>query len=551
MSSREQPPLSFGQVWGFQNFQQRRLQVLQIGLGTFGTFLHNACDSDEVYANLTWLLASTSDDSRSMLGVGVEPVPEHISALRPFLELMPNSSLVQAAVSRRESTVDVYSLPLGVYEKCLAVVDPSQRESFIMECSYVLNMSCVSQIHPGIPKRTESLESEFGVEVKVEAIKANALTYSGLSSLLQFHGVELLVIDAEGYDCQILESVIDYCKQPCNSHAWPDVIQFETMGHCDVIEGFEAEQAMAQALRNFGYTVVCKGKDMALVRSAALASQPRLRKWIDACRCDRCDAQGECGMPFMFSSSTGLLCSGCHNIFSIFGRSAWEWEELPRQGLINLATNGAVLWGVSEEREALCFWCGQWEAFDGHVVQLSVAYDHEMWGVGASGQVLRRRYDSDKSWTVLKADAQLKCVSVSCDGSMVCGIDFEEKLVVFDALEEQWHYMSGRLVQVSLSWGGEQIWGVNSVGDVFCRAGWRGYWETLVTPGPFRQVAISGNGHHLWGIDCDGKVWYMRVGSKDWLSIGGRLIELCVAYDGDQVWGICVDRRLWKCSLTM
>ncbi len=86
-------------------------------------------------------------------------------------------------------------------------------------------------------------------------------------------------------------------------------------------------------------------------------------------------------------------------------------------------------------------------------------------------------------------------------------------------------------------------------GDVFYRAGWGGRWETIQAPGQFRHVAISGDGYHLWGIDSANRIWYMRVGSKSWLGIGGKLADLCVSYGGDRVWGMCVEGRLWTCTL--
>ena len=68
----------------------------------------------------------------------------------------------------------------------------------------------------------------------MEVLTSSSLAYADLTGLLQFSGVEVLVIDAEGYDCCIIESMIDYCTR--NSEAWPDIIQFETWGHCNAHE---------------------------------------------------------------------------------------------------------------------------------------------------------------------------------------------------------------------------------------------------------------------------------------------------------------------------
>ena len=49
--------------------------------------------------------------------------------------------------------------------------------------------------------------------------------------MLNFRGTDVLMIDAEGHDCQILQSMIDHCETAGDDSLWPDVIQFETMGH--------------------------------------------------------------------------------------------------------------------------------------------------------------------------------------------------------------------------------------------------------------------------------------------------------------------------------
>ena len=65
---------------------------------------------------------------------------------------------------------------------------------------------------------------------------------------LNFKGVELLLIDAEGYDTRILRSVAEYCEtQEFNgSWEWPEVICCETLGHCNKTDGEGSEDACLQ-----------------------------------------------------------------------------------------------------------------------------------------------------------------------------------------------------------------------------------------------------------------------------------------------------------------
>ena len=62
-------------------------------------------------------------------------------------------------------------------------------------------------------------------------MKTNMWTYGKLAKELDFSGCELLVIDAEGDDTKILRSMISHCWE--TGKGWPDMIAFETQGHCD------------------------------------------------------------------------------------------------------------------------------------------------------------------------------------------------------------------------------------------------------------------------------------------------------------------------------
>ncbi len=89
-------------VTGVQHYRGQRLNILHIGLGTFGTFVQHLTEPDEEHWNLGLLLGASSTSSKDLLAVGVEPVPEHISRLRLALTSLPNASLVQAAIGQRD-----------------------------------------------------------------------------------------------------------------------------------------------------------------------------------------------------------------------------------------------------------------------------------------------------------------------------------------------------------------------------------------------------------------------------------------------------------------
>ena len=120
-------------VYGKTDFRGQRLNVLQIGLGTYGTFLQNLAYPDQAHMSIAWLLKAVSDQSNSLLGVGVEPVPEHIGTLRPCLADLPNTSLVQAAITTETQSVDIYTVTSDEVRESLEKVSLTQRQEFMRQ----------------------------------------------------------------------------------------------------------------------------------------------------------------------------------------------------------------------------------------------------------------------------------------------------------------------------------------------------------------------------------------------------------------------------------
>jgi len=112
--------------------------------------------------------------------------------------------------------------------------------------------------------------------------------------------------DRAGYDAQILRSIIDYCHH-CPD-AWPELIQFETMGHCDK-EGWSTEWHVIKQLQGEGYILVnYSGHNSHLVLGIALEREQRLKDGVNAWRCSTCKRTWE--LP----SSTiqqGCYCRRC------------------------------------------------------------------------------------------------------------------------------------------------------------------------------------------------------------------------------------------------
>lgn len=302
-----------GLVTGCRDFEGYRLNILQIGLGTCRTFLQNLTDPSNSHQSVSWLLTAATDRSWRLRGVGVEPVPEHVEHLQPALESLPYTSLLQGAVSTCSEDVEVFAVTPQMYENAASKVPWALRDSFDNLVIYLRNMSCVGQKHPDLDRCYKQLEAMIGVGVEMEPIRARAFSYSEMSSMLNFNGVEVLIVDAEGHDCRILQSMIDHC----NSHEstpqdWPDVIQFETMGHCDRVDGSGVEDRTVRSLQFHGYASALVGRDTVMVKLAALPEQ-RMQDLMTSLKCESCGIIGQAGMPY--ASWTKTRCRSCE----------WPW----------------------------------------------------------------------------------------------------------------------------------------------------------------------------------------------------------------------------------
>ena len=211
-------------------------------------------------------------------------------------------------MGRQEQVAPVYALSQETYRRALEQVNPQEAGALSRALLYLRNMSCVGQIHPAFEGHSGWLLEEYGVDVDMSPIQATVISYGGLVRHLNFSGVEVLVIDAEGNDCIILRSMIRHCT--AHPSEWPDIIQFETMGHCDRVEGREAEQAILGLLGANGYVVASLGKDSQLVRLAAIESDGRALRWTDTLWCTECGTKGLAGVPYTVTPYC-VACSHC------------------------------------------------------------------------------------------------------------------------------------------------------------------------------------------------------------------------------------------------
>ena len=296
------------------DFNRQHLHVVQVGLGTCATIFHNLAGAEREWDSmLGWLLESTSEDRPNEIrAVAVEPVAEHVRRLRKrFSGDFPRIALVHSALDEfPDSKDEIYVFTKEAYLAAVESVPLHQKEDVERQLVYLRNMSCVGGIHPDFKKMRRKIRDRLGVDVAMEAERTDVCTYHQLVEQFNFKGVELLLIDAEGYDTRILRSVAKYCQtQESNgSWEWPQVICCETMGHCDKIDGEGSEDACLQMLQHdFGYNVLMAGgSNTVLVKGSVLDQHLRLQRWI--AKHMYCHYCGSTWWPFSLIKGGKLHC---------------------------------------------------------------------------------------------------------------------------------------------------------------------------------------------------------------------------------------------------
>lgn len=297
-------------------FEGGRVNVVQVGLGTNATFIQNIAGSrDEWDKEIGWMMEVVSVDRSDIIsGVGVEPVKEHLETLhQSCCGYLPGVGLAQVALGEEDAKqLPIHVLPQRTHDFLLKQVPVARREDLRDHLAFLMNMSCVGTTHPELEAQRDWIQQRYNLKLNLEWRETEVWSWRKLCREFDFVGCELLIVDTEGHDAKVLRSMMSHCQEAQTVHGrkvWPDVIQFETMSHCDKVEGTGAEWAAIQALERNGYTLVhYSHHNSHLAFTEAIQNENRVRKWVETITCDTCGSRGS----FPYSSDIqGIYCNKC------------------------------------------------------------------------------------------------------------------------------------------------------------------------------------------------------------------------------------------------
>ena len=307
-------------IFGVQDFKGRPVHIVQIGLGTNGTFIQNYANWDKDGDDgLEWILKCVSVVSpKRLTGIAVEPVAEHVQALVPMVkQSLPGVALVQCAIGDEVGESRTHFLSQGAHDELLMTVPWMQRDDLKRDLSYLFNMSSVGREHPNMQYWLKRLKGQYGVQLGVQQTSVDVWTFEKFALQLNFGGCEVLVVDAEGFDVRILRSMIAHCikrEGDENEDVWPHVIQFETQGHADSLDGTHSEWRIVSELEYYEYTLVYYSYcNTYLARTCELRYNQRVLQWARTLICVRCGRR-EMYPYLMARCDRKVYCQACSDL---------------------------------------------------------------------------------------------------------------------------------------------------------------------------------------------------------------------------------------------
>ena len=126
----------------------------------------------------------------------------------------------------------------------------------------------------------------------MEERRVSCHTFAEILEMVHASACRILLIDAEGADCEILQSMGEFCNARPQSQRWPWIILFETRGYANTRQSPKQEEETVRQLQLWGYDVVYSGGDTLLLHNPTISSECDFRLWADktfTLACVRCN----------------------------------------------------------------------------------------------------------------------------------------------------------------------------------------------------------------------------------------------------------------------
>lgn len=280
------------QALALRDFGGDVVHIMQIGLGTFGTFVR----PDEMLWMKQLLESSSWQCSTGALkAIGVDPLEESVGLHQASAEGAAAFSFLLAAIGETKKNVSMFCLPRHArshVRKRLANDALWKRVQADVELAYLENMASIGSPHRDFASCASQVASLIGADDSL--MEERVVPMYTFGDVLQMHnarGCEVLAIDAEGADCAIIRSMMASCM--AGNAEWPWVIRFEThrLANFKERDGF-AEEQVIESLQEQGYMLVAAGLDAVLVHHQTLLMSTHLAEWADfnfELRCYSCN----------------------------------------------------------------------------------------------------------------------------------------------------------------------------------------------------------------------------------------------------------------------
>ena len=296
-----------------RDFKGEHVHILQIGLGTFGTFL----EPDSSWLRI--LLQAPIADERPLCkenlhAIGVDCLEESASRHERLAKAMPTWSVLKAAVGSSEGSCALWCLPRGARLKVRKWME-QRGASFEIRAdadyilAYMENMSNIGDtVHPDFKSQVLKLSQICDYkEALLEKREVECFTYDGVLRKHNASGCEILIVDAEGGDCAIVNGMIHACTMGLTT--WPTLVRYETRRENYDPYGSKEEEDLLRRLQGLDYMPLEVGADATLVYGPSVKRSAALGQWADyyySLICYVCRERVVPSNPKDFSEAVGL-----------------------------------------------------------------------------------------------------------------------------------------------------------------------------------------------------------------------------------------------------